>query len=317
MMRAQLAEVRRRGEPVGALFAAEPGIYGRFGYGPAGRLLHLTLGRGVALRDVDGGDDLYLTFEHADVDRHAELLARCDDEARRDRPGWVSRPTRAQRRYLLEDPPALRRDAETLRVLLARAGGPDGELRGYALFRRAMKWEAAGPDGTVRVRALVALDAAARRALWARITDLDLMARVESPPLPPDDPLLHLVDLRATDAHVTDGLWVRLVDVPAALAARRYTSPVDAVLEVRDAFLPENAGRWHLRGGPDGATCDATDAPADVTLDVRDLGSAYLGGESIAAMAAAGLVTELRPGAVAELAAAFGWHVAPWSGFFF
>ena len=129
-----------------------------------------------------------------------------------------------------------------------------------------------------------------------------------------DEPLMYMVDEpRRLGSRVGDGLWVRVVDVPAALAARRYAAPVDVVLEVGDALLPRNAGRWRLRVIEDGsATC--TPAPADepdLALDVADLGALYLGGTPLGALAAAGRVTELRAGALRGAGTAFSWHVPP------
>jgi predicted acetyltransferase len=107
---------------------------------------------------------------------------------------------------------------------------------------------------------------------------------------------------------------VRVIDVPAALSQRRYSCPVDAVLEVTDELLPDNAGRWRLRAdGPEGSvTCERTTEPADVALDVRELGAAYLGGTRLGGLAAAGLVTQLRPGTLAPLSAAMSWDPSPW-----
>ncbi len=132
---------------------------------------------------------------------------------------------------------------------------------------------------------------------------------------PADDPLLYqLHDSRRARVRVVDNLWVRIIDLPGALARRAYSSPVDVVLEVTDELLPANAGRWRLRaGGPGGgADCARTDEPADIALDVRELGAAYLGGTRLAALAAAGLVAELRPGAVGSLSTAMSWDPAPW-----
>ncbi len=168
------------------------------------------------------------------------------------------------------------------------------------------------------VRELVALDAAAARRLWSFVLDLDLTTEVASPMLATDDPITQLlVDTRAARPRVTDNLWVRLLDVPAALSGRRYRAPLDAVLEVRDERLPANTGRWRLvTGAPadDGwapAQVTRTEDAADLALDVRELGAAYLGGRSLAALAGAGLVTELRPGAAAAAATAFSSPLAP------
>jgi predicted acetyltransferase len=112
---------------------------------------------------------------------------------------------------------------------------------------------------------------------------------------------------------VTDGLWLRLIDVPGALAARQYSCPSDMVIEVRDDLLPGNAGCWRLRAGDSGAaSCKRTTAAADISLGVRELGAAYLGGTRIGSLAAAGLVTEHRAGTLIRLSAAMTWDPAPW-----
>jgi len=127
-----------------------------------------------------------------------------------------------------------------------------------------------------------------------------------------DDPLLYLVDEpRRLSARASDALWVRLVDVPAALEARRYAAPLDVVIEVDDVLLPENAGRWRLRATGDDASCTPSADPADLVCDVADLSAAYLGGTSLAAMAAGGRVVERHAGALVAATTAFGWHRAP------
>ncbi len=128
-----------------------------------------------------------------------------------------------------------------------------------------------------------------------------------------DEPLAHLLhDPRALHGQPVDALWVRLVDVDRALAARRYPAPVDLVLEVRDAFCPWNAGRWRLSGHPAGGYCGRTDRDPDLVVDVEALGAAYLGGVSLATLQAAGRVAEVSPGAVTLAATAFRWPVTPW-----
>lgn len=302
-----LARSLARGESVSALFAAEPGIYGRFGYGLAAQDLRLRIPRGAALRDVPGWRDVRVRIERLDRDRHDDVVHRLHSAV--DRPGWATRDTAELRRTRLSDPEAFRGGAESLRLALAER---DGEPVGYAMFRRKDAWEVPGPRGTVSVREVVAPDAVVARALWGVLVDLDLMATAEAWLLAPDDPVTHLlVDLRAAEPRIVDNVWVRLLDVRAALATRRYAAPVDVVLEVTDAVLPANAGRWRLRGGPDGAEVTPTDDAADLALDVRELGAAYLGGTGLAGLATAGLVAEHRPGALAAAATAFGWPLAP------
>lgn len=305
MIDEHVARSLARGEAVSALYAAEPAIYGRFGYGLAAHDVRLTVPRGAALRDVPGADAVRVRLERV-TERHGDVVQALHGAV--DRPGWATRETAELRAAFLDDPAAMRDGAETLRIAVAERAG---RAVGYALFRRRSAWETAGPRGTVRVRDVVVEDAAVARALWGVLLDLDLMARTEAW-VPQDDPLLHLlVDLRAAEPRLGDNVWVRLLDVPAALAARRYASEVDVVLEVTDTLVPANARRWRLEGGPDGATVTPVDTAPDLALDVRDLGAAYLGGPSLASLAAAGLVTEVRAGALARAATAFGWPVPP------
>jgi predicted acetyltransferase len=311
----------RRGEPFSLLFAAEPAIYGRFGYGLGSRSASLTVPRKAALRDVPGSDDLVVDIEHADLGRHAAAVADCYAAAAGDRPGCITRTKTADAFF---DPPYRREGAESLRLMTAvdpaagSAEQPAAEVRGYALFRRRMRWEHGVPDGTVEVVELMARDAAAARALWGRLLDLDLTSRAISPALAVDDPLLHLlVDPRAAAPRLSDGLWVRLVDVPAALAARRYATAVDVVLDVHDTLRPQNAGRWQVIGDARSAACVRTDRAPALSLDVRELGSAYLGGITLSALTASGLVTVHDDAALRTAATAFASPVAPWCAWTF
>lgn len=188
--------------------------------------------------------------------------------------------------------------------------GADG-LDGYLLWR-ATPGHGVVPDGTVVVRELVAASPWAYRALWAHALSIDRTRHVTVGSAAVDEPLLHLVDEpRALRSRVADALWLRILSVPAALQTRRYATGIDAVIEVRDADIPANQGRWHLVGDRNAASCTATRAPADLRLDVAALAATYLGGASPAALHAAGLVDEVRPRAVAALTAAMCWDRAP------
>ena len=306
MIRDHFARSLARGEAISALFAAEMGIYGRFGYGCAAVDTRGTVRRGAALRDVPGADDVRVRLVHPSPETEAAIARLHPAHVR---PGWATRETPELRAAWDTDPEIWRDGAESRRVALAERSG---EVVGYALFRRKEKWERTGSAATVMVRELVAADVAVARALWGVLLDLDLTATIEVSMLATDDVLWQLlIDPRAADRRHSDNVWVRLLDVPAALAQRRYQAPVDVVLEVSDPFLPANAGRLRLVGGPDGADAVRTEAPADLAVTAQALGAAYLGGVSLAGLAAAGQVTELVPGTLAPAATAFGWPVAP------
>jgi predicted acetyltransferase len=188
----------------------------------------------------------------------------------------------------------------------------DGTVTGYTTYRTKDEWGRAENASEVRVGDVVATTAEAYAGLWAYLTGIDLHPWVIRDKAPLDDPLpLLLTDGRAVQAQVYDSLWIRLTDVGRALAMRAYRAPVDVVLDVRDEFCPWNAGTWRLAGDPTGATCERTSAPAEVTVSVRELGSAYLGGPTLASMAAAGLVAG-PPDAVAALSLAFSGDRLPW-----
>lgn len=309
MMRRQLDDVRALGEPIAVLTASEPAIYGRFGYGVASRQMSLVIDTDrVRLSVPEGTDGVRLRYARAD-----EAVAACEGVYARlvagrpgvpaHGPGWERKP--------LVDPVSTREGGSALQCLLAER---DGEIVGYTNFHLRPAWDKAGPKGRVLVGDLAALDPAAYAALWRHLFSIDLMTEVEARNRPVDDPVLHMVsDVRRCDVRLRDSLYVRLVELGAALEARSYRGPLDVVFEVEDAFCPWNAGRWRLTADAKGAaTCRRTEDPADLALSVRELASAYLGGEALSAMAGAGRVREVRAGALAEASAAFLSDVAPW-----
>ncbi|WP_130339227.1 GNAT family N-acetyltransferase [Micromonospora kangleipakensis] len=307
LMRRQLREIRDAGrEPIAVLWASEGRIYPRFGYGLAAQRLTVSCDT-TELRLPEPASVAGTLRLDQPVARQAEL-ARLYDRVRADRPGWSNRDERWWR-YVVADVKSLREGATERRVLLHE--GPSG-LDGYALFRTKDEWDGSGPRGEVRVDEVVAEHPDAYLALWRLLLSIDLTRRLSFRTAAVDEPLLWLVnEPRRLGAQLSDGLWVRVVDLPAALAARRYATDLDVVIEVTDELLPENAGRWRLVGGPSAATCTATTEPPRLACDVRALGELYLGGAGLGALAAAGRVRELVPGTLAAAAPAFGWHRAP------
>jgi predicted acetyltransferase len=314
MMRRQLADIAARGEPVAALYASESGIYGRYGYGCASGQLSLAIRRGEgALNPAAasaGGGPVRLR-----IGRPAELrteLAKVYDSALPQRPGMMARDERWWE-AVLDDPEFERRGMSPLKCLLA---SDDSGPRGYAVYRTKPDWDDDGlPYGSISVQELVAADGAAMAALWADLFSRDLIGETTARHRPVDDPLLDmLADRRRARAYLTDGLWIRLIDVPAALRSRGYGCAADVVLEVIDELLPANAGRWRLRcpGPGEAVSCERTTAAPDVTVPVAALGAGYLGGARLGALATAGRITEHSKGAVALLSAAMYSDPAPW-----
>jgi predicted acetyltransferase len=306
LMDTQLRAVRDRGqEPLAALWASEGRIYPRFGYGLAAQRLVLEIDTHEVGPPVSPAGGPLRTGTPAAL--QAELT-RVYEHLCPHRPGWSSRDERWWRHVLVDSPG--RREGATERRAVVHEG-PDG-VDGYALWRTKGGWGQRGPRGEVIIDEMAATDPRAYAELWRFLLSIDLTRTATYQFAAVDEPLQFLVhEPRQLAANLRDALWVRLVDVGAALAARRYAAPIDVTIDVTDHLLPENSGRWQLTGDRDGAQCVRTDVPADLSCDVRDLGAAYLGGASFGALAAAGRVRELRAGAAARAAVAFGWHRAP------
>jgi predicted acetyltransferase len=297
MMRRQLTGLHESGgEPVAVLNASEATIYGRFGYGIASHVARLEGDkRAMRLRpDIDTGDG---TIRLLGRDEARPLMDQVYKTARTGSVGRLERPARFWD-VRLYDPEHMRDGATSLRFAVHREAG--GAVTGYAIYRLK-----GGDVGTVQVRELVATTRQAYAALWRFLIGIDLHPRITYEGAV-DEPLPHLLDdARAVRSSLADNLWVRLADVDRALAARRYATPLDVVFEVEDAFCPWNAGRYRLRADGESVTCERTGASADVRLSAAELGAAFLGGTTLASLAAAGRVTELRPGAVAACTVAF------------
>ncbi|MFB8115727.1 GNAT family N-acetyltransferase [Streptomyces sp. NPDC055962] len=309
MMRRQLDDVRSWGEPLAVLLASEPEIYGRFGYGAATAEMNLRIDTSrVRLTLPPGTDGVRVRRSSPEQALGAceavyGQLAAARPGGLLRRPGWERTP--------VNDPESRRQGGSPLQCVLVER---DGEVTGYVTFHLRPAWEDAGPRGTVAVRDLAALDPASYAALWRFLFGIDLTSVVECHNRPADDAVLRLVsDVRRCDVRLRDGMYVRVVEVGAALEARSYRAPVDVVLDVEDAFCPWNEGRWRLTADAKGAaTCRRTDDEPELALSASSLGSAYLGGVSLTTLASAGLVQELRAGALAAAALAFSADVEPW-----
>jgi predicted acetyltransferase len=307
LMRRQLDEFSGRGYPLATLLAAESVIYGRFGYGWATTSAAAQLDRahGQFASPLGGA----ATLELLDKAEAAKVLPEVFDTVRRVQPGEVSRPEGWWERFI-RDPEWMREGDSELFHVVCR----DGADAGLASYRMKESWSDNIPQYTLRVIQLMASSASVRAALWRFCLDVDLVARINFENLPVNDPMRWLLrdPRRLRTTTVSDFLWVRLVDVAKALEARRYRVADRLVVEVTDAFLPENEGRYELEGGPDGARCRRTNAASDLRLSVAELGSAYLGGVSLTSLAAAGRVTESTPRALARADLLFGLDVPPW-----
>ncbi|KOU70264.1 acetyltransferase [Streptomyces sp. XY66] len=306
------------GRPIAALWASEAAIYGRFGYGAAttGATIEIDSTRPLALRIDPDPRPLRLV----DPDEAVDVIGPHHEAARAGRAGRPSRsPERWRVEWLAEQD---EEDEELSPPRIIVLGEPGEPVAGYVLYRT--KPESAGDTtgaaarttGLVRVDELEADTPAVAAALWECVAAVDLTGKVSAWGRPADDPLLYFAADR-DQVRVTaqfPALWLRLVDVGAALTARSWAAPVELVLEVHDARLSGNAGRFRLKAGPDGATYAHADGAADLALDVRELAACYLGGTRVTDLVAAGLAQEHTPGAAAALDDALRTPVLPHTG---
>ncbi len=185
---------------------------------------------------------------------------------------------------------------------------------GYARYRLHADWDERGPKAAIDISEAIATSPVAERELWGYLFAVDLTGTARAHNVPVDTPLRHwLTDPRALGLTVSDALWLRLVDLPAALAGRSYASADRLVLEVDDPFCDWNTGRWLLDAAGDDARVTRTELDPDLELKVNELGSAYLGGTSFAELAIAERVTARSPDAVGRADALFRTLIAPWA----
>jgi len=313
MMQHQLADIHERGEPVAVLWASEAAIYGRYGYGLASRRMDVEIDRtqtGVR-RDLPVDDSVEVRLVAPDTMYDAaEAIER---EVVDERPGQFVRDRRWIETALADLESRRHGRSELQGVLATRDGRPVGYAT-YSTKASAVRGHSIA-DGDIAVITHRALDPGAHVALVRLLLSLDLMRRVRWWNQPLDSSIEHLLtDPRQARSIVTDGLHARVVDVPAALAGRRYARPIDVTIAVTDDRCPWNAGTWRLAAGDDGvAVCErATSDSADVALEIEALGAAYLGGTPLTTLAEAGRVSTTDPLRLNELSIAFGWSRQPW-----
>lgn len=303
LMRRQLADVRARGEFLSVLLASEARIYGRFGYGPATFTAPVTVSRHraefAAPRARAATDDTgsVEVLPRSDCE---ELLEEVYDRYRRAQPGALSRP---HRWWALGagQPPV----ARTPRYVAVHRNA-DGVADGYAAY------SIGGDPTTLTVDETVTTDDAAFTALARFARGHDLVSQVVFRHVPPDHPLRwQLADLRAGEVGGPhDWLWVRLLDIPRAMAARGWTTDGALVLDVQDPFLAEHT-RYRLTVRDGEAICGPTDERPDLSLQVSDLGSLYLGGVTPTTLVRAGHVEAHHAEAAGRADALFRTERAP------
>jgi predicted acetyltransferase len=301
------AAMRDAGDAVGLLYASEYPIYGRFGYGAACRAATWTLDASatgfhgaphgrveLVVADATARDAMRSVYETWRVHRPGEIL--------REQAYWSYAIGERQLAW-----------GERWNGFIAVHRDEHDQIDGYARYRTAMKWEQRQSRSEAKVDDLHALNDAAYDALWRFLADIDLVTTVRAERRSPAERLPWLLTNQraAVLSDVGDGMWVRLLDVPRALAARTYATAGSLVIEVVDPELASPI-RVVLDASPDGAECRATDRSPDVTLPITALGAAYLGGVPLGWATIATGVDEHRPGVLRSLEAMLRTTDEPW-----
>jgi predicted acetyltransferase len=305
LMRRQLDDIRDEGFTIAALFASEGGIYGRFGYGLAtfDASVDIETARSAFVPGSEGDGRVRLLERDAAKDRYLSMF----DESRLTRPGAM----RMEPNWFDYEFAEKHFGEERKFFFVIHETGID--VDGVAVYTIKHNWSGV-PQNEVELYALDALNSSAYAQMWRFVLDLDLVSKLTAWGRPPDEPLLHLLrEPRRLNMRLKDGMWVRLLDIPRALTARRYPHDGRVVFDVRDAFCPWNEGRYALAAGAEGATCDQTDDEADLLLTTNELGAVYLGGSTFSQLHRAGRVSEERAGAIGTADAMFTWDPPPWA----
>jgi predicted acetyltransferase len=305
LMRRQLDDIRDQGYAVAALFASEGGIYGRFGYGVATFEAHVEVetARSAFIPGHDGDGRVRLLERDAAKERFLSIFNR----ARLTRPGAMRMEP-----HWFDHEFAEKHFGEERKFFFAVHETGDA-VDGVAVYTIKHEWDLV-PKNVVELYDLDALTPSAYASMWRFVLDLDLVTKLTAWSRPADEPLLHLLrEPRRLNMRLRDGMWVRLLDIPRALTARRYPHGGRVVFDVRDSFCPWNDGRYALEAGVDSATCEQTDEEADLLLTTNELAAAFLGGSTFSQLHRAGRVSEERAGALATADAMFAWDPPPWA----
>lgn len=306
MIDSHLESIRAREEPIAALWASESSIYGRFGYGIASRDAEL---------EVESAHNAFhrLASPRAPVrlierEEAAKVLPDYFDSVRREYPGFFARSPVWWKYRRLSDRPGDRDGATAYRYAVTEE---NGQITGFVQYRYKENWTGGHGRGELRVRELLGSGPESWAGLWKFVLDHDLTTTIKAPHRSMEDPLFGLMAApRRARVMVEDGLWVRIMDVTAALEGRKYSAPVTAVIQLHDP-LDATISTCQLDLSPDGAEVRPSDQDPDVEIDLEDLGACFMGWSRFRELAAAGRVTG-EAALLGALDRAFSWSPAPW-----
>ena len=306
LLEAELRTAQAYGAPIATLTVSESTIYGRFGFAPAALARDLTIDtRRARWTGPEPDGRVHFVSGRQLLEDGLALVER----VRLATPGQIAYDGILWDRQL----GLMLGDEDAKKQRFVRYDDATGQLQGFASYKLTEN-----PDDFTQHRLdllhLVTATDDAYAALWRFVLEMDLVSEVKAHLRPVDEPVRWMVsDFRSVKVAELDHLWIRILDIPAALQARTYAAPGRLVLGVTDPFGACD-GSWALEVDPSGnATVTATDEPSDVSMTVEELAAVYLGGISPLMLAAAGRMN----GKAAELDAMFRSPIAPFLSIWF
>lgn len=310
MMNLQLRDMHKRGEAIAALYAAESIIYGRFGFGVGTIEQTMTFDRRHAPFSSPFEQRGQVRFVESDEMR--QVFPEIQRRAMEKRPGAIPTPDyeweKTQRASTLDHgkEPWFNAIYEV-----------DGSADGFVQYRNDT-WD----QHLISVGELMSVTDEAYSALWKFVLGIDLIETIKAPRRPIDEPIFWMLDDPQrlgmnTYSQAFESMWIRLVDVPVALASRKYMTSDRLTIGVSDSFCPWNEGVYELNGWPDGADCNRTSATPDLVLSAADLAACYLGTVKFSTLAHAGRVEGKTREALLRADMMFASELAPWCPFTF
>ncbi len=314
MLDGSLRAARERGDAVSILIAAEWPIYGRFGYAPATLSADYALHRARAGSTCPGDPSRVRQVER---DEFGDVAPAVYAAVRPRRAGQIDRNAGWWNRFLGRDGYEPSESLPPNWLIHDGEDGPDGLL----------SWKADGhfglipPLATVEVGDLATASDTAYQDLWSYLTGIDGIDRVNLSGRPIDEPVRWLLgDARTlVMTQQVDLLWLRILDVAAALAARRYAVPGEVILEVSDEQGADSfaSGRYRLSAKGDQVACERTHQHPDLDITQRALASIYLGGFRLRELLLSGVTREHTKGALERVDLMFSTPLPPWNATWF
>ncbi|MEE9255392.1 MAG: GNAT family N-acetyltransferase [Pseudomonadales bacterium] len=279
------ANMRERGQAVAALWASQAAIYQRYQYALATVLRSYTLDTvDIRFHDGDEGSD---QVERIDLESGYDIIKSLYIQFATHRMCYLHRAKPLWLNNVLEE-----RSADGP-IHIAVSKDATGEASGYVVYTvRAGRTDHPARSAEMIVRELVWLTPDAYRSLWCFLARHDLVGRVRWQGAPLDDPAAELFfEPRLLNTRDREGIWLRVVDAPVALANRGYDAQGTITISIHeDQLAPWNNGVYRLDAGPDGAEVSEVSGDGDIRLNSKALASLYTGFRSARELAGWGLL---------------------------